>query len=164
VLESLLCLSRRTCAPKGYLRFVSDPGTTALSASNGIDLGNKETPFLESLPVGARGFEPPTSCTPCKRASRAAPRPDIQTVSYSVFSSQPSISTLALQAPRASRAAPRPDIQTVSYSLFSSQPSISTLALQAPRASRAAPRSDDRLCRLVSHRAIGVTRKHYSRV
>jgi hypothetical protein len=26
--------------------------------------------------VGARGFEPPTSCTPCKRASRAAPRPD----------------------------------------------------------------------------------------
>ena len=29
-----------------------------------------------SLSVGARGFEPPTSCTPCKRASRAAPRPD----------------------------------------------------------------------------------------
>gem|GEM_PF-4010633 len=28
--------------------------------------------------VGARGFEPPTSCTPCKRASRAAPRPDWQ--------------------------------------------------------------------------------------
>ena len=26
--------------------------------------------------VGARGFEPPTSCTPCKRASRTAPRPD----------------------------------------------------------------------------------------
>jgi hypothetical protein len=25
--------------------------------------------------VGARGFEPPTSCTPCKRASRTAPRP-----------------------------------------------------------------------------------------
>ena len=30
--------------------------------------------------VGARGFEPPTSCTPCKRASRAAPRPDWQGV------------------------------------------------------------------------------------
>ena len=27
--------------------------------------------------VGARGFEPPTSCTPCKRASRAAPRPEV---------------------------------------------------------------------------------------
>ena len=26
--------------------------------------------------VGARGFEPPTSCTPCKRASRTAPRPE----------------------------------------------------------------------------------------
>ena len=26
--------------------------------------------------VGARGFEPPTSCTPCKRANRAAPRPE----------------------------------------------------------------------------------------
>ncbi len=29
-----------------------------------------------SFAVGARGFEPPTSCTPCKRASRTAPRPD----------------------------------------------------------------------------------------
>ncbi len=28
------------------------------------------------FPVGARGFEPPTSCTPCKRASRSAPRPE----------------------------------------------------------------------------------------
>lgn len=28
------------------------------------------------LSVGARGFEPPASCTPCKRASRTAPRPD----------------------------------------------------------------------------------------
>ena len=26
--------------------------------------------------VGAKGFEPSTSCTPCKRASRAAPRPE----------------------------------------------------------------------------------------
>ena len=25
--------------------------------------------------VGAGGIEPPTSCTPCKRASRTAPRP-----------------------------------------------------------------------------------------
>ena len=33
--------------------------------------------------VGARGFEPPTSCTPCKRASRAAPRPDWQGKHYS---------------------------------------------------------------------------------
>src|SRR4030042_3795460 len=30
----------------------------------------------QGLLVGARGFEPPTSCTPCKRASRTAPRPD----------------------------------------------------------------------------------------
>ena len=37
----------------------------------------QKTPFQESFPVGARGFEPPTSCTPCKRASRAAPRPDL---------------------------------------------------------------------------------------
>ena len=29
-----------------------------------------------SLSVGARGFEPPTPCTPCRCASRAAPRPD----------------------------------------------------------------------------------------
>ena len=27
--------------------------------------------------VGALGFEPRTSCTPCKRASRAAPRPEL---------------------------------------------------------------------------------------
>ncbi len=26
--------------------------------------------------VGARGFEPPTSCTPSKRAIQVAPRPD----------------------------------------------------------------------------------------
>ncbi len=32
-------------------------------------------PYKRS-PVGARGFEPPTSCTPCKRASRSAPRPE----------------------------------------------------------------------------------------
>ena len=31
---------------------------------------------VDLLSVGARGFEPPTSCTPCKRASRTAPRPD----------------------------------------------------------------------------------------
>jgi hypothetical protein len=37
----------------------------------------KKTPDMESS-VGARGFEPPTSCTPCKRASRTAPRPDQQ--------------------------------------------------------------------------------------
>ena len=30
----------------------------------------------ESSVVGARGFEPPTSCTPSKRAIQAAPRPD----------------------------------------------------------------------------------------
>ncbi len=29
--------------------------------------------------VGAPGVEPGTSCTPCKRASRAAPRPDFRT-------------------------------------------------------------------------------------
>ena len=34
-------------------------------------------PLERVFPVGARGFEPPTSCTPCKRASRAAPRPEI---------------------------------------------------------------------------------------
>ena len=28
------------------------------------------------LSVGAKGFEPSTSCTPCKHASRTAPRPD----------------------------------------------------------------------------------------
>ena len=33
----------------------------------------RKRPSYESLlSVGARGFEPPTSCTPCKRASRAA--------------------------------------------------------------------------------------------
>ena len=26
--------------------------------------------------VGVRGFEPPTSCTPCRRANRTAPHPD----------------------------------------------------------------------------------------
>ncbi len=35
--------------------------------------------------VGARGFEPPTSCTPCKRASRAAPRPDCGRPYYTAF-------------------------------------------------------------------------------
>jgi hypothetical protein len=37
--------------------------------------------------VGARGFEPPTSCTPCKRASRSAPRPDcpVERVDYSAL-------------------------------------------------------------------------------
>ena len=39
----------------------------------------QKTPFQEFFVVGARGFEPPTSCTPCKRASRAAPRPDTRT-------------------------------------------------------------------------------------
>ena len=34
-------------------------------------------PLARIFLVGARGFEPPTSCTPCKRASRAAPRPDL---------------------------------------------------------------------------------------
>ena len=33
--------------------------------------------------VGARGFEPPTSCTPCKRASRTAPRPEQRLILYS---------------------------------------------------------------------------------
>jgi hypothetical protein len=59
--------------------------------------------------VGARGFEPPTSCTPCKRASRAAPRPDDLSLPYPISISQPSSPTLALQAPHTSRAAPRPE-------------------------------------------------------
>ncbi len=29
-----------------------------------------------TISVGALGFEPRASCTPCKRASRSAPRPD----------------------------------------------------------------------------------------
>ena len=33
-------------------------------------------PFSPKELVGARGFEPPASCTPCKRASQAALRPD----------------------------------------------------------------------------------------
>ena len=40
-------------------------------------IANKKDSNKWSLPVGARGFEPPTSCTPCKRASRTAPRPKI---------------------------------------------------------------------------------------
>ncbi len=28
--------------------------------------------------VGATGFEPATSCTPCKRAIQAAPRPELK--------------------------------------------------------------------------------------
>ena len=39
-----------------------------------IERTKKETAEGD-LFVGARGFEPPTSCTPCKRANRAAPRP-----------------------------------------------------------------------------------------
>ena len=35
--------------------------------------------------VGAPGFEPGTSYTPCKRASRAAPRPDLSEGYYSPF-------------------------------------------------------------------------------
>ena len=47
--------------------------------------------------VGARGFEPPTSCTPCKRASRAAPRPDCSPILprnayYAGFGQRPTIS------------------------------------------------------------------------
>src|SRR5690349_21075021 len=40
--------------------------------------GTKKDSCVGVFSVGARGFEPPTSCTPCKRASRAAPRPDWQ--------------------------------------------------------------------------------------
>ncbi len=43
-------------------------GSTALKNSNHR---------LEFLPVGALGFEPRASCTPCKRASRAALRPEL---------------------------------------------------------------------------------------
>ena len=30
-----------------------------------------------TVAVGAPGFEPGTSCTPCKHASRTAPRPEL---------------------------------------------------------------------------------------
>ncbi len=32
--------------------------------------------------VGAKGFEPSTSCTPCKHASRTAPRPELTDAHY----------------------------------------------------------------------------------
>ena len=61
-------------------------GTTMLliSGSEKIPKPVKHRPLTSIIQVckrslvGARGFEPPTSCTPCKRASRAAPRPDWQ--------------------------------------------------------------------------------------
>ncbi len=40
---------------------------------------------MEGFSVGAPGFEPGTSYTPCKRASRAAPRPDLSRRYYSPF-------------------------------------------------------------------------------
>ena len=46
-----------------------------------VDRENRRSTKISGFEsVGARGFEPPTSCTPCKRASRAAPRPDWQAV------------------------------------------------------------------------------------
>jgi hypothetical protein len=46
--------------------------------SVGIAVGTIRTEnALYQFPVGAPGFEPGASCTPCKRASRAAPRPDL---------------------------------------------------------------------------------------
>ena len=47
---------------------------------NSISVNQRPLTWLgqrcKRLVVGARGFEPPTSCTPCKRASRSALRPD----------------------------------------------------------------------------------------
>ena len=40
----------------------------------------KETPHSRSLSVGAPGIEPGTSCTPCKRASRTALRPELRQI------------------------------------------------------------------------------------
>jgi hypothetical protein len=71
-----LCERYFTCA-REVLGIAPDPPPT------------KKTPgFLPEPSVGARGFEPPTSCTPCKRASRAAPRPDcslFEQANYSAF-------------------------------------------------------------------------------
>ena len=53
-----------------------------VSGSGIIQKSQKHKPLTSDIRlckrslVGARGFEPPTSCTPCKRASRAAPRPE----------------------------------------------------------------------------------------
>ena len=65
-------------------------GTTMLLISGSGKILKTEkhrtlTPVFRSCKrssVGARGFEPPTSCTPCKRASRAAPRPEWQAELY----------------------------------------------------------------------------------
>src|SRR5579885_2881812 len=45
---------------------------------NGLRTGREEVSICNSLSslVGPPGFEPGTSCTPSKRASQAAPRPD----------------------------------------------------------------------------------------
>jgi hypothetical protein len=50
----------------------------AQSPCGGTPTCRSKRTLLRESSVGARGFEPPTSCTPCKRASRAAPRPDWQ--------------------------------------------------------------------------------------
>ncbi len=44
-----------------------NPSPTSQKLGGGNSLGKL---------VGATGFEPATSCTPCKRASQAAPRPE----------------------------------------------------------------------------------------
>ena len=41
----------------------------------GLKAIKQKAQFWSLLCRGARGFEPPTSCTPCKRANRAAPSP-----------------------------------------------------------------------------------------
>ena len=56
-------------------------GALGLGLSSPLNEGSTSSKnsnlMLEFFPVGALGFEPRASCTPCKRASRAALRPDL---------------------------------------------------------------------------------------
>jgi hypothetical protein len=51
--------------------------TADLLTKDHLPWSNMWVSGLRLYRVGALGFEPRASCTPCKRASRAAPRPDL---------------------------------------------------------------------------------------
>ena len=72
--------------------FVGEIGIRIIPRRETYDLGAERHAL--NFFVGAIGFEPTTSCSQSKRASRTAPRPDIN-----IFSNY---EALALSAPRAS--------------------------------------------------------------